>query len=433
MNKVIRDLNIRRGILRDFPLARVVALTLVVAILAHDPAAATPSPTPRPGPGAGWAQVFLWSPTDLLDVRERIRAGDPGLGAALAKLLKQADAALKVGPFSVVNKSELPPSGDKHDYLSLSRYSWPNPATPNGLPYITRDGQINPEIYKIPDNEDLAKMLSAVSVLSLAYYFRGDEKYSARARLLLRAWFLDDATRMNPNLQYAQLVRGKETTTGGAVIDARDLSLLPDCIGLLQGSTAWTEQDQQGMNTWFSRYLDWLTTNDRGKAQGSAKNNLGSWYDVQVAALALFVGNRDLAARVVQDSRSVRIAQQIDPDGRQPEETARTKSWDYSVFNLQALFRLAALARNVGVDLWQFQTPDGRGVRQALDYLIPFALQEQPWPYEEIKNLDTTMVAGLLLEASSRYRDKAYLDDVKQIGGTDSDSLREHLLYPWRQ
>jgi hypothetical protein len=438
MSSLIRDLNVRVGVLRGPLFWRTVALTLAIAVAAQFPSAAAPrgaqpAPTPTtPAPPQGGdpePHVFLLNPSDLLSIRTQIRSGHSGLDAALAKLLKQADATLKVGPFSVMTKSELPPSGDKHDYLSLSRYSWPNPATPNGLPYVTRDGQINPEIYQVPDNEDLGKMVSDVDTLSLAYFLKGDEKYAARAALLLRTWFLDEGTRMNPNLQYAQLVRGKEDTSGGAVIDARDFSLLPDSIGLLQGSAAWTPQDRQDLEAWFSRYLDWLTTSDLGRAQGSAKNNLGTWYDVQVVALALFVGNRDLAAQVVRDSQSVRIAPQIDPNGRQPEETARTKSWDYSLFNLQALFRLAALASNVGVDLWEFQTPDGRGLRHALDYLIPFALQEQPWPYEQIKNVDATILPGLLREAASRYRNKAYLDDARQMEGKNFDSLRENLLY----
>ena len=74
---------------------------------------------------------------------------------ALKQILSEAQSLLTMKPTSVVNKGELPPSGDIHDFLSLSPYRWPNPTKKDGLPYMFRDGYTNPEIYAIPDKKNL--------------------------------------------------------------------------------------------------------------------------------------------------------------------------------------------------------------------------------------------------------------------------------------
>ena len=132
--------------------------------------------------------------------------------AILQAAREGADQAMPVGPFSVMEKKQVPPSGDKHDYMSMGPYWWPNPKTPNGLPYVRRDGETNPEIAGIPDQANLSRMENAVHALALGYYLTGDEQYASRAVLLLRTWFLDPATRMNPNLNsdrpFPGLLRG---------------------------------------------------------------------------------------------------------------------------------------------------------------------------------------------------------------------------------
>src|SRR5262249_12445615 len=310
----------------------------------------------------GGPSVFLLDPQALLAVKRQIQAGHSKFDPALAQLLDEAERAMKVGPLSVTTKSMTSPSRDKHDYTSLARYWWPNPNTPDGLPYVRRDGEVNPEIRKFPDEANLVRMEQATQTLSLAYFFKGDERYAAQAAALLRAWFLDPPTRMNPNMNYAEFIPGINDGRGGGIIQARDFSWIGDSVGLLAGSKAWTEHDQRGMQDWFSQYLTWLLTSECGKSEARATNNHSSWYDAQVASIALFVGKTELATTALQESMSKRIAKQIEPDGRQPLELNRTKSWDYSVFNLQALFRVAALGDRVGIDIWHFQTKDGRSL-----------------------------------------------------------------------
>jgi hypothetical protein len=347
----------------------------------------------------------------------------------MAKLESDAQQALTAGPFSVVSKDARPPSGDKHDYMSQAPYFWPDPSKPNGLPYIRRDGERNPEINKITDHQVMDRMVAAVESLALAYYFKGDEAYADKAARLLRAWFLDPATRMNPNLEYGQGIPGVNTGRGIGLIETRGLTRVVDAVGLLAGAKAWTEADQRGLQDWFARFLQWMRDSNNGRDEAAAKNNHGTYYDLQAASFALFQGKKDVAITILQAARQKRIAAQIEPDGRQPLELARTRAWSYSVGNLDGLMELATLAAHAGVDLWDYQTSDGRGIRKALDFLTPYAMGERKWAYQQLGEWPPQMLFPLLRQAAVQYLDPRYravLSKLPEIPATD----RSRLLMP---
>src|SRR5438270_7946514 len=225
--------------------------------------------------------------------------------------------------------------------MSQAPYFWPDPKSPNGLPYIRRDGERNPEINKITDHHSLDDLESSVETLALAYYFKGDEAYAAKAVQLLRAFFLESATRMNPNLEYAQFIPGVNTGRGIGLIETRGLTRVVDAIGLLAGSKSLTEADQRGLEDWFTKFLQWMTESKNGRDESNSQNNHGTYYDVQTTSFALFLGKKDLAVNILQTARQKRIARQVEPDGKEPLELVRTRAWSYSVGNLDGLITLA--------------------------------------------------------------------------------------------
>lgn len=334
--------------------------------------------------------------------------------AVLQKVRSAAEREMKVGPFSVLQSKMVPPSGDRHDYMSMGIYWWPNPATSNGLPYVRHDGRVNPQAAAIPDHANLFKLEDAVQTLGIAYYLTGDEAYAARSVLLLKTWFLNPSTRMNPNLNDAQGVPGRISGRGEGVLDARYIPNLLDGITLIEGSAALTSADKKGLHQWFEEYFRWLQMSKNGRDEARARNNHGSWYDEQLAGIALFLGHNGLVHRLAL-SAETRIAHQIQPDGKQPLELARTKSFSYSAFNLDALARLALETKSVGIDLWGFQAKNGASLRVALDYLLPYAAGKRKWPYVALNGEPAGSLVEPLTLAAIHFHDQKYLSLIQQL------------------
>lgn len=369
-------------------------------------------------------RVFLLNAKTLVERKQKL--SDPVLKPALAKLDRDAKKALKVEIASVVTKTMMPPSGDKHDYMSQAPYFWKDPAKKDGLPYIRRDGERNPEILNIPDKTSLTSLITTVETLAFGYYFTGKEEYAARAASNLRMWFLDAKTKMNPNLEYAQAIPGINTGRGIGIIETHGLIRLVDAVGLLAGSKAWTKDDQTGLETWFGKYLTWLTESKNGRDEAAAKNNHGTIYDVQVASFALFARKPEIAKRILESAKQNRIAKQIESDGKQPLELERTLSWGYSTMNLGGFVELARLGDAAGVDLWSYQTSDGRSIRKAFDYLFPFADGKKKWEYKQIQPLVGEKLYEQMRQAKDKYRDekfKAGLASIPDLPPDDRDLL----------
>lgn len=364
-------------------------------------------------------RVFQLNAADL----EQIKAArsDRQARAIITATLTAADQAMHEGPFAVTQKSVTPPSGDKHDYMSQAPYFWPDPKKPNGLPYIRRDGERNPELKKISDHDNLGRLGEDARTLGVAYYFTGKPEYAARAALLLRTWFLDPATRMNPNLEFGQGIPGINTGRGIGLIETRSIMPALDAVGLIAGSGAWSEADQRGMEHWVGDFLHWMRTSSKGKDEDAAKNNHGTWYDLQVTDYSFFLGDRQLAGDTLERVKSRRIAMQIEPDGREPLELARTNAFGYSIGNLDGLMQLADMGRQAGVDLWDYKTSDGRSIRAALDFLLPYAEGKKQWEYQQISGFHGDALLHPLERADRAYHDPRYTAAIATLGAGKSD------------
>jgi hypothetical protein len=382
------------------------------------------SRTPSTGARAGDpARVFLLDAAYLQQSRRQIAQHDPVVAPAWDALRADAAAALASPRFSVVDKSATPPSGNKHDYMTQAPYWWRDPTKPNGLPYIRRDGERNPELAKLPDHGAMDGMAGAVNTLALAGYFGGDARYGAKAAELLRAWFIDPATRMNPSLTYAQFIPGINTGRGIGLIETRGLTRLVDSIGLLESAGALTTDDVRALRNWFATFVTWMRQSANGREEASAKNNHGTYYDLQVAVYSLFVDQRDVARRVLEEARIKRIAAQIQPDGSQPLELARTRSFSYSVMNIDGLTQLATVADRVGVDLWSY-TPSGHkgpAIREGLLYLSPHALGDAKWPHQQIGEWDPASLFPVLRRAAPHYTDAEFRTVLQRLPPSASD------------
>ena len=360
-----------------------------------------------------------------------IAEGDETARKALKKLIADADKALSVTPPAVTEKAKVPPSGDRHDYMSLAPYFWPDPAKPDGLPYVRKDGKINPESRDEASNDTLRMRLigGSVETLALAYHFTKEEKYAAHAARMLRTWFFAPETRMHPNLRFAQAVAGKNDGRGTGILESRYLGDIADASVLLAGSAAWTSADQKQLDQWFGAFLDWLLTSGPGKDEAAAKNNHGTWFDVQAAQIALAIGRKEVARGILEAVPGKRIAIQVEPDGRQPLELARTASLSYSCFNLEAHAVLANFGDHLGIDLWKAGSAEPRTFRRALDYLVPYLdVPPKPWPGEQIKDAHPEDMLPVLRLAARAYRAPAYESLIAKIPG--SGSKRFQLLFP---
>jgi hypothetical protein len=348
--------------------------------------------------------------------KKAIDAKDALLLPAYNQLLKAADKLLKFKPVSVMDKTEIPPSGNKHDYVSLAPYWWPDSSKKDGLPYIRKDGKTNPEVKNYPDKTNMPQLCENVYFLGLAYYYSGNEKYAQHASKLLQVWFLDTATKMNPNLNYGQFVKGRNDGRGAGIVDTRQFIFSIDGVELIKKSKSWTKANNTGLQKWFAEYLNWLTTSKNGKDELDADNNHGVWYDAQTLAMAVFIENKVKANEIVNRSIS-RLDKQMDKDGFFPLEMARTTSMGYSTFILNAFNIIAQLSEKTGTDFWNTQTKSGKSLNKGLQALLPYISKEKPWFGQQIKDFKYVESYPLFIKGASKLKCTTCYDALKKIAG----------------
>lgn len=375
-----------------------------------------------------------WVGDEHRRLQAAFRAGDSAWRPLAERLQREAQAAQAEGPWSVMEKPMLPPSGDKHDFLGFGIYWWPNPATPDGLPYLARDGQPNPEFNRY-DGARKRQLMTAVSSLAAAAFFVGDAASGLRARHLVRVWFIEPATRMNPHLRYGCHIPGVWEGSGWGIIETHALVELLWSLELLAASGHWSAEDAAAMAAWLNAYLDWLQSSEEGRFAADRINNHATAYDELCCTLARQLARTELARRILSEVPYRRIGLQLEHNGRQPWENARTDSWSYSTLNLALLMNLADLARPLGIDLWHYATGDGRSIRRTFDYMLPFALGQVKWPWETINGWNGAgeRWIAILRQASRGWHEPVWAAKIPQLDGCTPASLavsRVQLRYP---
>jgi hypothetical protein len=312
--------------------------------------------------------------------------------------------------------------------MSQAPYWWADTTKPDGLPYIRRDGERNPEYYDLSDSEEMDYIINDTEILALAFYFTKDERYAAHAARLLKTWFLDPETLQNPNLNFGQGIPGINTGRGIGIIETRSFPRLIDATILLQESKNWSKEDHKSLKKWFAAYLSWLTESPLGKDEADEHNNHGTYYDVQIMAYALFTDQPELAKKQIEVAKS-RIQSQMKPDGSQPFELERTVSWGYTNMNLAGFFKIARLAENVKNNLWNYETTDGKGLQKSLQWLIPYLKNEKVWEFKQIKEKEYDDTLWLLKMASVKYANPAYEVLARNICQNDCMTDVERLTF----
>lgn len=346
-----------------------------------------------------------WDYNHMKTVKKEIKSESSLYYPAFQKLIEDADEALTKGPYSVTYKEMVPPGGTKNDYMSQGPYWWPDTTKPDGLPFIRRDGEHNPQAGI--DRKELGNMMESVRILSLAWYFSGENKYAERAAYLLKVWFIDPETLMNPHLEYAQSIPGITTGRGIGIIDIRGVHSLVDAITLLDMSGAIKTEEMEKIKKWFTDLFEWLTTSKNGKDEDDYKNNHSVAYDVIVSSLARFLDNDEYVARKISEMPARRINPMIENDGRQPEELIRTNAFGYSSGNLRNFFDAGETGLKVGVDIFKYTNPEGGSLRKALDFLAGYIGKTEEWKWQQIGGFSSSENnLGMLIRRAARYYDE---------------------------
>jgi hypothetical protein len=301
--------------------------------------------------------------------------------AAQALLNKQILAtgswALKQKPVTVTAATSPRSAGGKHDFFSEADYWWPDPKDPDG-PYINRDGLTNPDNF-LEHRKAMIRFSTIIGALASAYKVTGDESYVRQAVVHLNAWFNDPETLMNPNLLFAQAVKGRFTGRNFGIIDTIHLMEVAQGLMVMQKSKAMDQKTAKGVKNWFAAYIKWLNTSKPGIQEKLVKNNHATCWAMQVASFAKLCGDQHMMDSIRSRYKTVLLPDQMAADGSFPLELSRTKPYGYSIFNLDAMTMICQILSVPADNLWEFETADGKSIRKGIAYLYPFISDKKKW------------------------------------------------------
>ncbi len=332
-----------------------------------------------------------------------------------SQVMEEASWALQQLPVTVTDQPSPRSAGGNHDFFSEGDYWWPNPVSPDS-PYIQRDGMTNPENFTA-HRLAMIRLSKIVGALASAYLLTGEEKYFQHALKHCNAWFVDTATRMNPNLLFAQAIKGRFTGRGIGIIDTIQLMEVVQGLLAMEGKSEKHKNDIAGIRNWFAEYLQWLTNHKYGKDEMNAANNHGTCWVMQVASFARFTGDIKLLDFCKQRYKNVLLPNQMATDGSFPQELRRTKPYGYSIFNLDAMTMVCEILSDEKENLWRYQTADGKSIRKGIEFLFPYVADKSKWPFaKDVMYWEDWPVAQpFLVFGANAFQNQEWLNTWKQL------------------
>ena len=331
------------------------------------------------------------------------------------QIAEEAEWAMQQEPVTVTAETSSRSGGGSHDFFSEGDYWWPNPAGVDS-PYIQKDGMTNPDNF-VAHRQAMIRFSRIVAALASAYRITGDEKYVKAALKHCRAWFVDTATMMNPNLLYAQAIKGRFTGRGIGIIDTIQLMEVVQGLMAMLNAKEMNRADVAAIRNWFERYLQWLTTHQYGKDEMNAANNHGTCWVMQVAVFAKFTVNENLIKFCRDRYKNVLLPNQMAADGSFPQELRRTKPFGYSIFNLDAMATICQVLSDKQNDLWNYKTADGRSIKKGIEFLYPYVADKTKWPYSrDVMYWENWPVAQpFLIFGAEAFGDKEWFNAWKKL------------------
>jgi hypothetical protein len=341
------------------------------------------------------------------------------------QVMQETEWALAQEPVTVTAQTSLRSTGSKHDFFSEGDYWWPNPVSVDS-PYIQKDGMTNPENF-VAHRHAMIRLSRVVGALASAYKLTGDEKYVQQALKHCMAWFVDTATLMNPNLLYAQAIKGRFTGRGIGIIDTIQLMEVVQGLMTMLNAKSMDKNDLAAIRNWFAQYIQWLTTHKYGKDEMNATNNHGTCWAMQVAVFAKFTKNKKVMDFCSDRFKTVLLPNQMAVDGSFPRELGRTKPYGYSIFNLDAMTTLCQLLSTKEDNLWNYQTADGKSIKKGIEFLYPYLADKNKWPFKKDVMYweDWPVAQAALVFGAIAFDNKNWLETWKK---SDHDPKVEEVI-----
>jgi hypothetical protein len=293
------------------------------------------------------------------------------------RIMKKAEAYLREQPVTVTAVRATRSAGGPHDFYSEGDYWWPDANNPDG-PYLQRDGLSNPDNF-VAHRHAMIRLSEIIGTLASAYVLTGEDKYVNHAVKHLTAWFVDENTKMNPSLLYAQAIKGRVTGRSIGVIDTLHLVEVARGAWVLTQSPAFSAGDQAAVKGWFREYLTWMNTHPYGVEERRAGNNHAVCWFTQAAAFAHLIGDQEQLADARGHFKTVFLTRHMAEDGSFPAELRRTKPYGYSLFVIDAMAGIAQAASTPEDNLWTYELPDGRGMKKAVEFIFPYIEDKSRW------------------------------------------------------